>query len=321
MWLAFVLIAIFQGISGWNDGGNLLGLFEHAGTKTRFSLTLLVIGILFGPFILGSHVAKTVGQDIIHLHHGDIHVLNEALIATLTTLLLTWLIKLPTSTSLALIGGLIGAAWASLGIQAIHWTGFWMTILSVLLSVVFGFIAGYLGYRIERHFRHRTPGSLVWLWPRLSYILTVVQGIAYGANDAEKAIGLAALLLLIGHETAHFAVTPIIVFCSSVVWLAGCLIGGKRIAKTVGSAFFTLKPKHVVAIQGASAIVVVAAATLGGPVSTTQTSDSALFGVGHDLHHQHINARKVARIFIAWGLTLPVALVLGVLTALIAKVI
>ncbi len=321
MWLAFLLIAVFQGVSGWNDGGNLLGLFEHAGTKARISLFLLIIGILSGPFILGPHVAKTVGQDIIHLQHGDIHVLNEALIATLATLLLTWLIRLPTSTSLALIGGLIGAAWASLGIHAIHWSGFWMTILSVLLSVVFGFIAGYVGYHIERRYRHRTTSSLAFLWPRLSYALTVLQGIAYGANDAEKAIGLTALLLLIGHHATKFAVTPLIVASSSAIWLLGCLLGGKRIAQTVGRAFFNLKPKHVVAIQSGAALVVIAAAMLGGPVSTTQTSDSALFGVGRDLHHQRLHTAKVARLFVTWGLTLPVALLFGFATAWLAKLL
>ncbi|PWI56862.1 inorganic phosphate transporter [Sulfoacidibacillus thermotolerans] len=315
MWFAFFLIAIFQGLSGWNDGGNLLGLFEHAGTKTRKSLTLLVIGIAVGPFILGSHVAKTVGQEIILLHHGDIHVLNEALLATLATLVLTWLVRLPTSTSLALIGGLIGATIESIGIRAIHWHGFWMTIFSVLLSVVFGFLAGAISYRIERHYRHRVTRPLDPLWRRLSYILSFIQGVAYGANDAEKAIGLAALLLLLAHQTGHFTITPLLVGGSTAIWLVGCLLGGQRIARTIGEAFYKLKPKHVVAIQSSAALVVITAATLGGPVSTTQTSDSALFGVGRDLHHQRLEIKKVVRLFIAWGLTLPVAVIFGLFAA------
>lgn len=320
MWLALILITIFQGISGWNDGGNVLGLFEHAGTKAKISLLLMVIGMLSGPFILGTHVAQTVGQNIIHLRHSDIYVFNEALAATLVTLFLIWLVRLPTSTTLALVGGLIGTTWEALGVHAIHWRGFWMTLLSVVLSVVFGFSVGYIIYHFERYYRHHEPTrSLDGLWRRMSYVLSFIQGVAYGANDAEKAIGLIALLLIIGHQTSQFDITPMIVAGSTLVWLAGCLLGGQRIATTIGTAFFKLKPKHVVVIQSGAALVVVAAALMGGPVSTTQTSDSALFGVGHDLHHQQLNSKKVTRIFVAWGLTLPVAVALGLFTAWIGK--
>ncbi len=312
---AFVLLALFQAISGWNDGGNLLGLFQQVAPKPWLSFSLLVIGVALGPFVLGTGVAHTIGQDIIVLRAGDIHVLNEALIATFITLSLSWIIRMPTSTSLALVGALIGAAWVSLGLVSIHWHGLFMTVLSVGLSVTLGFAAGTGLYRVERRVRNASDRAWRPVWIRLSYLLSLIQGVAYGANDAEKALGLAALLLLISHRAATFVVTSSIILASIGVWIIGCLVGGQRIAQTVGGAFYRLKPKHVVSIQAGAAIVVVSAAALGGPVSTTQTIGSALIGVGNTLRHQRINRVKVATLYAAWGLTLPVAVVIGAVTA------
>ncbi|MHB1682661.1 MAG: inorganic phosphate transporter [Bacilli bacterium] len=315
---AFLLLAMFQAISGWNDGGNLLGLFQQAVPKPWLSFALLVVGIALGPLILGAGVAHTIGRDIIVLKAGDLYVLNEALIATLITLTISWFIGMPTSTSLALVGGLMGTAWVSLGLPSIHWHGFFMTVLSVGLSITLGFFAGAGLYRVERRVRNASERAWRPVWIRLSYLLAFIQGVAYGANDAEKALGLAALLLLISHRAATFAVTPAIILASLGVWMIGCVVGGQRIAKTVGGAFYQLKPKHVVSIQAGAAVVVVAAAALGGPVSTTQTLGSALIGVGHTLRHQRVNRSKATLLFTAWGLTLPVAMLVGAITAGIA---
>ena len=317
MMVTFALLMIFQGISGWNDGGNLLGMVEHAGNKWRFTFALLLVGMAIGPFVLGSRVADTVGNNIILLQPGDVPVLDRALIATLLTLTLSWLARVPTSTSLALVGGLIGAAGYRLGLRAIHWPGLWMTLLSIVLSVTLGFVAGEALYKIERRIRENLQSKWERVWSPLSYVLSFMQGMAYGANDAEKAIGLSASLLVIEHVTRHFQLTPDLVLGSTLVWLLGALLGGGRIAQTIGHAFYELKPKHVATIQTTSVLVVTGAALLGGPVSTTQTIDSALIGVGHDLRHHHLNRPKVIRLYTAWALTLPAAILLGVLISML----
>ncbi len=211
MILAFTLLAVFQAIAGWNAGGNLLGLFQQTVPKPWLSFGLLAVGIAVGPFVLGTGVAHTIGRNIIVLTSNDIYVLNEALVATLITLMLSWVIGMPTSTSLVL--------------------------------------------------------------------------------------------------------------ASIIVWTTGCMIGGKRIAKTVGEAFYRLKPKHVVSIQAAAAVVVVSAAAFGGPVSSTQTIDSALIGVGNALRHQRVNHVTAAKLFAAWGLTLPIAVMVGAITAWISMIL
>jgi len=321
MILAFTLLAVFQAIAGWNAGGNLLGLFQQTVPKPWLSFGLLAVGIALGPFVLGTGVAHTIGRNIIVLTSNDIYVLNEALIATLITLMLSWVIGMPTSTSLVLVGGLTGAAWGSLGMSSIHWHGFWMTALSVALSVILGFFAGATLYRVERKMRNASDRAWRPVWIRSSYALALIQGIAYGANDAEKALGLAALLLLLSHRAAAFVVTPGIVLASIIVWMIGCMIGGQRIAKTVGEAFYRLKPKHVVSIHAAAAVVVVTAAALGGPVSSTQTIDSALIGVGNALRHQRVNRVTAAKLFGAWVLTLPIAVMVGAITAWISMIL
>jgi len=317
----FILLAVFQAIAGWNAGGNLLGLFQQTVPKPWLSFSLLVIGIGLGPFVLGTGVAHTIGRNIIVLKSSDIYVLNEALIATLLTLMLSWIIGMPTSTSLVLVGGLTGATWGTLGMSSIHWRGFWMTVLSVALSVTLGFVTGAGLYRAERKIRNASDRAWRPVWIKSSYVLALIQGLAYGANDAEKALGLAALLLLLSHRAATFAVTPGIILASVIVWVIGCMVGGQRIARTVGNGFYQLKPKHVVSIQAAAAVVVVTAAALGGPVSSTQTIDSALIGVGNTLRHQRVNHAMAAKLFALWGLTLPIAVMIGAMTAWIAMVI
>ncbi len=313
--LAFLLLVIFQGVSGWNDGGNLLGLVEHIGTKWKITFLLLLAGIVIGPFVLGARVADTIGNNIIQLQAGDVYILNGAMLATLATLVLSWIIRMPTSTSLALVGGLIGTAGSRLGLHAIHFHGLWMTILSIILSVTLGFLAGELLYKLERKIRHRLESKWDLVWRPLSYMLSFLQGLAYGANDAEKAIGLAASLLVIERISPHFHITLMLVAISTIVWIFGALLGGGRIAQTIGHAFYELKPKHVASIQTTSVMVVIGAALLGGPVSTTQTIDSALIGVGHDLRHHHLNRTKVIRLYVAWALTLPVAVLFGILAS------
>ncbi len=317
MIFAFVLLIIFQGISGWNDGGNLIGLVEHAGSKWKVIFALLLAGIVIGPFILGARVADTIGNNIILLQPNDVYILNNALLATLATLVLSWFARVPTSTSLALVGGLIGAAGFRLGLHAIHWHGLWMTILSIVISVTLGFVAGELLYKIERRIRKTKLSQWEQTWRALSYVLSFLQGLAYGANDAEKAIGLAATLLMIERISPHFHISFVLVISSTIVWVIGAMLGGNRIAQTIGHAFYELKPKHVATIQFTSVLVVMGAALLGGPVSTTQTIDSALIGVGHDLRHHHLNRPKVIKLYVAWALTLPIATVLGIIMSLL----
>ncbi len=316
MAFAFLLLIIFQGISGWNDGGNLLGLVEHIGTRWKITFLLLLMGIVIGPFVLGARVADTIGNNIIQLHAGDVSILNAALVATLATLVLSWVIRVPTSTSLALVGGLIGTAGSRLGLQAIHFQGLWMTILSIILSVTLGFLAGELLYKLERKIRHSLESKWEVWWRPLSYLLSFLQGLAYGANDAEKAVGLAATLLVIGRISPHFHITLMLVVSSTIIWVIGAVLGGGRIAQTIGHAFYELKPKHVASIQTTAVFVVIGAALLGGPVSTTQTIDSALIGVGHDLRHHHLNRAKVIKLYVAWAFTFPVAVLFGMLIAL-----
>lgn len=313
MLLSFLLLVIFQGISGWNDGGNLIGLVEHAGSRWKVTFALLLVGMVIGPFVLGDRVANTIGNNIIQLQTGDVSVLNNALLATLATLVLSWVARVPTSTSLALVGGLIGAAGVHFGIHSIHWHGFWMTILSIFISVTLGFSAGELFYKIERRIRKSMQTKWDEWWRALSYVLSFLQGLAYGANDAEKAIGLAATLLVIENISPHFHISVALVLASTFVWVLGAVFGGGRIAQTIGHAFYELKPKHVASIQTTSVLVVISAALLGGPVSTTQTIDSALIGVGHDLRHHHLNRQKVLRLYFAWALTLPISVLLGMI--------
>jgi PiT family inorganic phosphate transporter len=310
--MLLVLIASFAAVSGINDGGNLAGTFLPArAVSPRVLLPLLIISVGLGPLLFGTAVSHTIAVEIVNLSAASPALADAALAGALGTLLVTWWLKVPSSTTIALAGGMVGAALLTGHGPLVHWGGVAKVALGLVGSVAVGFLVAWGASRgVWRAARRvSAPGAR----RRVGYAeaaVLLVQGLAYGANDQEKAIGLLALDLSRLHGVPYH-VSAVAVALPLVFWTLGLLGGGWRIARTVGGHIFRIRPLHALSVQTAAAATVVAAAVLGLPVSTTQTTDGALFGVGASLAPRRVQWQTGRRLVLVWATTLPLAMVLG----------
>lgn len=313
-----VLALIFNVLSGFNDGGNLIAtLLGSRVLPPSRVVPLILLTVLAGPFIFGTEVAKTIGNAIVNFQVVGTPVLVAALLAGSLTVLAAWFLHLPTSTSVALVGGMVGAAIMRDGVNAVHWAGVLKVIISLLGSVVIGFVVGFAVYRLMLYLLRRCSVSYQngLRLGQVQYVTAALQGLGYGANDAEKVMGILAIVFMLGGVAPHFVVTPLIIVMSVGSFGLGLVLGGWRIAKTIGYKIFRLRPMHGVSVQLAAGTTVLVAAALGGPVSTTQTTDSALLGVGSADRPGLLRWKVVRDLSMAWAITLPFSFVLGMMVA------
>ncbi|MCY0909233.1 inorganic phosphate transporter [Sulfobacillus sp. hq2] len=308
----FTLIVAFTIISGINDGGNLMATFLASRTLRPFTVVpLILISIGLGPMVFGTAVSHTIAVEIINFQVAGYGVLTGALLAALFTLLVTWKMKMPTSTTVALGGGMIGAALVSGHARDIHLLGIVKLLIGLLGSVGLGFLAAWLLTRAIWWILSRLSADRIHQLEKGQYLTAFWQGLAYGANDQEKAIGLMALFFMILHHQTRYHVPIAAIFLPLVFWALGMIFGGIRIARTVGNHVIRVNPMNAVSTQCAAAITVSLAAIAGFPVSTTQTTDGSLFGTGTALRPGSVRWIVVRKILGVWALTLPAAIVLG----------
>lgn len=310
--LVFLGIAGFAVISGFNDGGNLIATFLASGTLSgRAVVPLLIGGIGLGPILFGTAVSHTIALEVVNFQAAGPLVLIMALLAALVTLLVTWLLKIPTSTTIALGGGMIGAAILSGRGQLIHWMGVGKLVLGLVGSVVIGFFVAWVLAKLLWAVLAKLSVGHVRRLGLAQYITVFWQGLAYGANDQEKAIGLMTIFLMLRAHTQVYRVTWLAILLPLGFWALGLIVGGWRIAHTVGGHIFRLRPMNALSTQAAAAFTVSMAAWFGFPVSTTQTTDGSLFGMGAALDPLHVRWPMVRKMFTVWLLTMPIAMVIG----------
>lgn len=318
--LAVLLILGFTFMSGFNDGGNLLATFLNTRTMNVVVVLLIILLMLMaGPLIVGTAVAQTISTQIINIQKVGIGTLNIALLATLLTLFLSWKMRVPTSTSFALIGGMSGAALTVFGASAVVWMGLVKVVVSLILAVLLGGLVGFLVYSGLLLILRRVSVRFGVKMAYTQYVSAGLVSFGYGSNDAEKSIGLLATVWMLMHHS-QFHVIWWMIFLPIVIFVLGLVWGGWRVAKTIGFHVFHARPVHSLSTQLSTAIVVLAAAAFGGPVSTTQTIDSALIGVGARAGKERVRWGVVRRMCMVWVFTMPTAFILSVLLALILKV-
>ena len=308
---AVVLITVFAAISGVNDGGNLVGTFlSSRSLSVRITIPLLIVGIGLGPVLFGTAVSHTIAVEVVDFQRGQLLLLVIALFSAVTTMLIAWLLRTPSSTTIALSGGMIGAAWANGQGALIRWTGVTKILVGMSGSIVVGFLVAFLLTQgMWFCFRKLQIKSVRVV--SLQYLTIFLQGLAYGANDQEKAVGLTALLFLLSGRTQHFTVSWEAIVLPLFFWIAGLFLGGLRIAQTVNNHIFRIKALHSLSTEVSSAIVVIGAAVLGLPISTTQTIDGGLFGVGAATNPWQVKWKTARQLLLVWAITLPMALIIG----------
>jgi len=317
-----VLAVTYTAITGATDGGNLIAAAAASRTipVTR-AIVIITIGVFAGPLLFGTAVASTIGTGIADYSRLGPVLLGAGMIGAIGAQAVAYIARVPTSGSVALVGAMIGSLWAGPGLQVVHWGGVEKVAIALVASPVVGFAAGAFVYALLVALLaplSRKAGDRVM---RLQYAGVALQALGYGANDAEKTVGLLAAAAVVAGGASSFVVPFWVIALTALSFAAGMALGGLRIAKTMGNRLFSIRPQHALAFQFAAAATVLGAAAVGGPVSTTQTTASAIVGVGASANLRALHVRTAAKIVVSWFFTAPIAIGAGAAATALANLL
>jgi len=313
----FIIIVIllslgFDFLNGVHDSSNVVAtMISSRAFSPKMALGVTAVANFAGPFIFGVAVAETIGNEIVAPHTINNQVLIAALLSAIVWNLMTWYFGFPSSSSHALIGGLIGSVLMSAGWQAIHLGGLEKILIALFASPFIGFIFGFIILRLILFLAKKATPRINVLFKRSQLVTALALALSHGTNDAQKTMGIITLALVTGGFLQEFVVPVwVIVLCASMIAL-GTAVGGWKLIRTLGGKFFKIRPVDGFASQLAGASVIIGASLVGGPVSTTQVVSSAIMGVGAAERVNKVRWSVAQEIAMAWILTIPVTILIG----------
>lgn len=323
-----VLIAILIGVAlvfdflnGLHDAANSVATI----VSTRVLKPVHAVGwaafFNFVAFLVfGLHVAATIGTGIISPSVINDQVIFGALMGAIVWNVVTWMAGIPSSSSHALIGGLVGAGICKGGFKAVVWSGFGKTAMAIILSPLTGLIlAMLLILLVTWTFLKATPLWVDRIFRHLQFISASAYSLGHGGNDAQKTMGIiAALLFAHGLEGGHFHVPLWVVLACQAAMALGTMFGGWRIVRTMGSRITHLTPMQGVCAETAGALTLFGVTAMGIPVSTTHTITGAIIGVGTARRASAVRWTVAKDIMVAWIVTMPAAGLIGAMFTLLA---
>lgn len=313
--ILLVLVAlaiIFDFLNGIHDSSNIVAtMISSRAVSPRMALGITALAEFSGPFIFGVAVATTIGHEVVIAEAITITILLAALLSAIIWNLLTWFFGIPSSSSHALIGGLLGAVGVSAGFEAILLSGIEKVLIALFISPIIGFALGFLFTKII-FFLARAASPKINTFFRQSQIITAVAlALSHGTNDAQKTMGIITLGLVTAGVIPDFVVPFWVVALSAGAIALGTALGGWRLIKTLGAKFYKIRPVHGFSSQVTSAVVILSASLAGGPVSTTQVVSSAIMGVGSADRVNMVRWGVARDILIAWLVTIPSTMVMA----------
>jgi len=300
------LALFFDFTNGAHDSANAIATV----VSTKVAVCMAAALNLLGAF-LGTHVAETVGSGIVSPEtvQGCQPLVAAALIGAIFWNLLTWYFGLPSSSSHALIGGLMGAAVAYKGVASLNYT---VIADKILLPLIFSPLAGFLGgyllmLGLSWAFARSTPRRVNILFRRLQILSSAFMATSHGLNDAQKTMGIVTLALLIFHHIDAFVIPFWVKLACALAMGLGTAAGGWKIVKTMGHRIFKMEAVHGFAAETAAALVITSASAMGAPISTTHTISTAVLGVGASKRLSAVRWGVAGNMVVAWILTIPAA--------------
>ncbi len=294
----------------------------------KMALGLAALAHFIGPFLFGTAVAQTIGKGIIDVSTFDakmtelsVSLIVAALMGAIVWNLFTWFYGLPSSSSHALIGGMIGAVLVAYGPDKILWKGLLYVITTLILSPILGLFFGMLFFKKTLDFLRNATPEASHFFNRMQILSSIALSLSHGANDAQKSMGVITMsLVILGISPTFHIPLWVIASCAAAIAL-GTASGGWRIIKTMGSKIFRLRSVHAFCAQTSSAAVILGAALLGGPVSTTHVVSSSIMGVGAGQRISAVRWGVAKNIIIAWFVTIPASAVVAGLSFFLIRLI
>lgn len=322
VYIAISVALFFDFVNGFHDSANAIATV----VGTRVLRPLYAVGIaavanFAGPFIFGTAVAHTVGKGIIQPSFSTVDVIFAGLIGAIIWDLVTWYFGLPSSSSHALIGGLIGSALLAGGTSALVLPGIEKTLTFIVISPTLGFCSAFgIAIIIMYLFRRYTASYVNKIFGRLQICSSIFFSLTHGANDGQKTMGVITALLISGGmlDSTSFSVPIEVIFASAIAIALGTFFGGWRIVKTMAFKLTSLRPYQGFCAETGGGVILTSMAWLGIPVSTTHAIAGAIMGVGATKRLSAVRWGVGKRIVYAWIITIPAsaavaALVLGIM--------
>ena len=301
---------VFDFLNGLHDSANSIATIVSTRVLSpRYAVAWAAFFNFVAFLVFGLHVAGTVGSGIVGVDVIDDQVIFGALGGAITWNLLTWYFGIPSSSSHALIGGLLGAGITKAGLQAIVWNGVLKTTAAIVLSPALGFgLALLLVLAVSWIFVRSMPGKVDRLFRSLQFVSASMYSLGHGGNDAQKTMGVIAVLLYAhGLEKGAFHVPLWVVLSCQSAMALGTLLGGWRIVHTMGSKITRLTPMQGFCAETGGAVTLFLATISGIPVSTTHTITGAIVGVGAARRVSAVRWNVAQSIVVAWVITMPLA--------------
>jgi PiT family inorganic phosphate transporter len=331
--IVFVVVAlVFDFLNGFHDSSNIVAtmIASRAMSPVR-ALAISAVCHFVGPFLFGVAVATTIGHDVVAGEVLSNTMIFAALLAASLWNIATWYYGIPSSSSHALIGGLVGSAVMTqllrmIGdgsllstadlhrvVSVVQVRGISKVLLSLFISPLLGFIVGYVLLKVIRFFARLASPRINTFFKQGQLVTSVGLALSHGTNDAQKTMGVIAMALFASGFTSEFHV-PIwaIAACAAAISL-GTALGGWRLIRTIGSKFYKIRPIHGFATQISAGSLILAASLLGGPVSTTHVVSSAVMGAGSAERLSKVRWGVGKQIVAAWFITIPVSALLAAL--------
>ena len=312
--IAVVIVAlIFDFINGFHDTANAIATVVSTGVLPLRTAICLAAMLNFVGAFTGTAVASTIGKGIITPSTITLVVVFSALVGAIFWNLFTWYYGIPSSSSHAMVGGLIGAGLAHSGVTSIQGPGLTKIVLSLVISPLVGMLVAF-SFMIFLYwlFRRAAPVGVAPLFRRLQMLSAGFMALSHGSNDAQKTMGVITMSLvaagyMVMPETGKLSVPLWVVVASATAMGMGTAAGGVRIIKTLGTKIIDLKPIHGFAAETAAASVIFTASHYGLPVSTTHCISGSILGVGASQSVSAVRWGITTRILWAWVLTIPIS--------------
>jgi len=315
----------FDFVNGFHDSANAIATV--VGTRVLrplYAVGMAAVANFAGPFIFGTAVAATVGKGIIQPSFSTVDVIFAGLIGAIVWDLITWYFGLPSSSSHALIGGLIGSALIAGGIQALVFSGIEKTLTFMVVSPGLGFASAFsIAIAVMYFFRNQNSSHVNKIFGRLQVVSSIFFSLTHGANDGQKTMGVITALLIAGGmlDSKSFVVPTEVILASAFAIALGTFFGGWRIVKTMAFKLTSLRPYQGFCAETAGGVILTSMAWLGIPVSTTHAIAGAIMGVGATKRLSAVRWGVGKRIVYAWIITIPASAAVAALVLILIKTI
>ena len=304
--VVILLALVFDFLNGVHDSSNIVAtMIASRAFSPRSALALTAVANFLGPFLFGVAVATTIGDEVAQSSALNIDVIIACLIGAIFWNILTWFLGIPSSSSHALIGGMVGAVIAGAGFGSIKLHGLEKVLIALFASPVIGFVFGFLLTRVVYFLARAATPEVNWFFKKGQLITALAMAFSHGTNDAQKTMGIITLSLVISGYITEFRVPTWVIALSAGAIGLGTALGGWRLIRTLGGKFYKIRPVHGFSTQLTSGLVILGASFFGLPVSTSQVVSSAIIGVGSSERLGKVRWSVAQEIVAAWFITIP----------------